>query len=142
MITDAAHLKSSGLPIGDLPQARIDTAIQEAEYDVILPALGEENYTTLLTATGPIIDGGVLNGNHIVGFRTAANYLAYSRLLRHTASATNFGTVQKRDEHSTPADPFADGKYYEGVGINFLRQCIEAAGWTMGQLRTIYTWKI
>lgn len=139
MITDPTTLKASGLPIGDLPPARMESAIREAEYDTILPAVGDDNYTALLTATGAVIDGGVLNGRHIVGFKAVANYLAFARLLRHTINATNFGSVQKRDEHSSPADPFVEGKYYETVGVQWLRDCCEAMGWPLLELRTYYT---
>lgn len=148
MILTPTELVNMGLNIGsEIPPAKLTAAITEAELSVIKPAIGDTAYIAALAlqATDPLVQGGqTVNPKgetvYVAGLKKAAGYIAFACLIRHTMQSTNFGTVQKNDEHSTNTDPWEWARYNFGVGTRFLREVAAAAGWPCKLGDTTFMW--
>lgn len=136
MITNASILKNIGLPVGNLETGRIDAAIAEAELGIVKQAIGDANYIALHSMCGNWMNGGVVTDakgvqHYVAGFNAAISYIAFAHLLRHTITATAFGSVVKTDENSNPAQIWDEAKYYFNVGWQYLRDTAAANGWSV-----------
>lgn len=150
MILTPNELVSMGLNIGsEIPQAKLQAAIEEGELSVIKPAIGDTAYIAALSlqqndplliggqATDP--DGGAV---YVAGLKKAVGYIAFACLIRHTMQSTSFGTVQKNDDHSTNTDPWEWARYNFGVGTRYLREVAAAAGWPCKLGDTTLMWNL
>lgn len=150
MILQPIDLLNMGLNIGsEIPQAKLTAAIEEGELSVVKPAIGDDAYiaATGLASTDPLLIGGQTTdqqGNQVflAGLKKAMGYIAFACLIRHTMQSTNFGTVQKNDEHSTNTDPLEWARYNFGVGTRYLREVAAAAGWPCKLGDTTLMWNL
>lgn len=150
MILTPNELVSMGLNIGsEIPQTKLQAAIEEGELSVVKPAIGDDAYIAAagLGSTDPLLIGGQTTdqqGNDVflAGLKKAIGYIAFACLIRHTMQSTNFGTVQKNDEHSTNTDPWEWARYNFGVGTRYLREVAAAAGWPCKLGDTTLMWNL
>ena len=150
MILQPIDLLSMGLNIGsEIPQTKLAAAIEEGELSVVKPAIGDDAYIAALAlaSTDPLLIGGQATDQQgkqvfLAGLKKAVGYIAFACLIRHTMQSTNFGTVQKNDEHSTNTDPWEWARYNFGVGTRYLREVAAAAGWPCKLGDTTFMWNL
>lgn len=128
-------LTAAGLPIGtEIPQARLQNAIDAAELYIVKRAVGDSAYIQMqsIAATDPKFIGGLVTVGgsqmYIAGLKRALCHIAFAMLLQQNANATTFGVVKKSDEHSVAEDPFSIAKHNYSIGIDYLRDVCVAMG--------------
>ena len=101
---------------GQLNPREVETYIDEAEQLDIKPTIGTTLYLRLLNNTGDAESNRVLlyGGNYttscgdtsmFAGLRKALAYYVYGRIVKNGGrTATRYGFVEKRDEHSSQVD--------------------------------------
>ena len=107
---DVFHLSRNNS--GQIDPREVEVYIEEAEALDIKPAIGAELYYRLLNGDGnagdneKLLYGGASNENGVMcifaGIRKALAYYVYGRIVKNGGrTATRYGFVEKRDEHST-----------------------------------------
>lgn len=142
MIIDETKLKSYGLPIGgEIQNARLLSAIREAEMAIVKQMIGDDNYRMLssLAATAPERQGGDItipgstDVRTVAGSDAAISYIAMACLLRHDIHATTFGSVKKNDQHSMNVETWDGCRYYYTVGELWIKELCDAKGWNFSR---------
>ncbi len=128
---------SYGFRIGsDIKQETVTLAIETAEQYYLKPSLDADVYNAIreLSDTAVLLAGGLYvnedgDSFFIVGLKKALAFIAYGELLRMNINATTFGSVQKNDEYSQNVDPSKQIQYFVTVGLQYMREACEAAGY-------------
>lgn len=120
----------------DIPQATVELAIETAELYYLQPSLKSSEFAALkeLEPTAVLIAGGLFvddkgESHYIAGLKKGIAHIAYAELLRMNINATTFGSVQKSDEYSTNVNPVEQIKYFLSVGLQYVREVCELAGY-------------
>lgn len=137
MILTYSDLMGYGFRIArDVPQATVELAIETAELYYLQPSLSGADFCALrdMDATAVLISGGLYvdsddNSHFIAGLKKGLAFVAYAELLRMNINATTFGSVRKTDEYSENVDPSANIKYCLSVGLQYIREVCELAGY-------------
>lgn len=135
MIT-TVELLSSGLRIGkEIPTDNLNEAIDTAWLYVVKSGMSDADFSTLasLSHSSNEYVGGIITipGGatfYCAGLKRALAHITFACLLRQNINATNFGSVQKKDDYSYNAEPFEVAKYNMTIGISYLRDVCRATG--------------
>lgn len=117
-----------GFKIGtEIKTAFVTAAIEEAELAYVKRAIGDASYIALSSDTSAVVAGGSYTDadggvHYLAGLKKAIGNIAFACLLRADINATNFGSVEKTDEHSRSKDPWEVAKYHYNIGIQYLRE--------------------
>lgn len=136
MILSYSEIMEMGFRIArDIPQATIELAIETAELYYLQPSIAPANFVDFwnMDATAVLIAGGMFveedgTQHFIAGLKKGIAHIAYAVLLRMNINATTFGSVQKVDEFSQNVDPRENVKYFLTVGLRYVREVCELAG--------------
>lgn len=138
MILTYNEIMAMGFRIArDIPQTSVELAIETAEMYYLQPSIKATEFAELvdMDATAVLIAGGLfVDGqgvsHYIAGLKKGLAHIAFAELLRMNINATTFGSVQKTDEYSTNVDPKEQIKYFLSVGLRYIREVCELAGYT------------